>query len=300
MNDGDLTSGPAPAAYRVMLLGFGEFERHALASYLRLSGTREPAYTQVTTLAEADFVIADADHAGAIDEVAGADRVADTVFIGSLAPDGALAWAMRPIDPLQVFRELDAAVGLRRSGEAPAGDRPGHEGPATTSPGDLDGPMRRAGDTTPPTAALVVDDSEIALRFLQRQLNTIGLRTETASNSKQALQLLAQQRFDVVFLDVDLGPMSEMDGLALCQQLKSAPRAPGTGLAPKVLMVSAHNSPTDRVRGTFAGCDAYLAKPLEDELLRRQLRQLGLLPDLPTKRSLRKRRDGGSSSAPDA
>jgi len=63
-----------------------------------------------------------------------------------------------------------------------------------------------------------------------------------------------------------------------------------------VLMVSAHSSPTDRVRGTFAGCDAYLAKPLEDELLRRQLRQLGLLPDLPTKRSLRKRRDGGSGS----
>lgn len=292
LNDGDLTSGPAPAAHRVMLLGFGEFERHALASYLRLSGTREPAYTQVTTLADADFVIADADHAGAIDEVAGADRVADTVFIGSLAPDGALAWAMRPIDPLQVFRELDAAVGMRRGSP-----RPDDDAPVTTSPGDLDGPMRRAGDTTPPTAALVVDDSEIALRFLQRQLNTIGLRTETASNSKQALQLLAQQRFDVVFLDVDLGPASEMDGLALCQQLKTTPRAPGTGLAPKVLMVSAHNSPTDRVRGTFAGCDAYLAKPLEDELLRRQLRQLGLLPDLPTKRSLRKRRDGGSGES---
>ena len=276
-----------------MLLGFGEFERHALASYLRLSGTREPAYTQVATLDDADFVIADADHAGAIDQVAGADRVADTVFIGSLAPDGALAWAMRPIDPLQVFRELDSAVGLRR-GSDPSGASAPADAPMTTSPGDLDGPMRRAGDTTPPTAALVVDDSEIALRYLQRQLNAIGLRTETASTSKQALQLLAQQRFDVVFLDVDLGPMSEMDGLALCQQLKATPRAPGTGLAPKVLLVSAHNSPTDRVRGTFAGCDAYLAKPLEDELLRRQLRQLGLLPDLPTKRSLRKRRDGGS------
>jgi CheY-like chemotaxis protein len=88
--------------------------------------------------------------------------------------------------------------------------------------------------------------------------------------------MLAQQRFDVVFLDVDLGPMSDLDGLALCQQLKATPRAPGTGLAPKVLLVSAHNSPTDRVRGTFAGCDAYLAKPLDDAELRRTLRQLGL------------------------
>ena len=66
-------------------------------------------------LASADYVIADADHAGTLDTVLGADRVADTVFIGSLAPDGALAWMMRPIDPLQVIREIDAAVALRQA-----------------------------------------------------------------------------------------------------------------------------------------------------------------------------------------
>lgn len=285
-----MTAEPAPTAHRVLLLGFGDFERHALASYLRLSGSRDPAYTQVESIGDADFVIADADHPGAIDEVLGADRAADTVFIGSLAPERALAWAMRPIDPLQVFRELDAAVGMRRGGS------PNADAPTTTSPGELDAPLRRAGDLTPPTAALVVDDSEIALRYLQRQLNAMGLRTETATQSKQALQMLAQQRYDVVFLDVDLGPLSEMDGLALCQQLKTAHRPPGTGLAPKVVIVSAHDSPTDRVRGTFAGCDAYLAKPLDDEVLRRHLRQLGLLADLPSKRS--RRRHGAANGGP--
>lgn len=291
MDESQTTAGPPPTAHRVLLLGFGEFERHALTSYLRLSGSRDPGYRQVESIEEADFVIADADHPGAIDAVQGADRMADAVFIGSLAPERALGWAMRPIDPLQVFRELDAAVALRR------GERPGSEAQQhTTSPGDLDAPMRRAGDTTPPTAALVVDDSEIALRYLQRQLNAMGLRTETATQSKQALQLLSQQRYDVVFVDVELGPLSEMDGLALCQHLKTQHRPPGTGLAPKVVIVSAHNSPTDRVRGTFAGCDAYLAKPLDDEVLRRQLRQLGLLADLPSKRSLRKRHNGTDSS----
>lgn len=292
LDDRETTAGPPPTAYRVLLLGFGEFERHALTSYLRLSGSRDPAYQQAEALEQADFVIADADHPGAIDAVLAAGRVADTVFIGSLAPERALAWAMRPIDPLQVFRELDAAVALRK------GERPDDDAPLTTSPGDLDAPMRRAGDVNPPTAALVVDDSEIALRYLQRQLNAMGLRTETATNSKQALQLLAQQRYDAVFVDVELGPQSEMDGLALCQHLKTQHRPPGTGLPPKVVIVSAHASPTDRVRGTFAGCDAYLAKPLDDEVLRRQLRQLGLLADLPSKRSLRKRRSGTSSSGP--
>jgi two-component system cell cycle response regulator len=290
LDDRDTTAGPPPAAYRVLLLGFGEFERHALTSYLRLSASREPAYQQVDALEQADFVIADADHPGAVDVVRAANRTAHTVFIGSLAPEHALAWAMRPIDPLQVFRELDAAVALRK------GERPDSDAPHTTSPGDLDAPMRRAGDLNPPTAALVVDDSEIALRYLQRQLNAIGLRTETATHSQQALALLAQQRYDVVLVDVDLGPQSEMDGLALCQHLKTQHRPPGTGLAPKVVIVSAHASPTDQVRGTFAGCDAYLAKPLDDEVLRRQLRQLGLLADLPSKRSLRKRRSGAGGT----
>lgn len=294
MDDLETTAGPPPAAYRVLLLGFGEFERHALASYLRLSGSREPAYAQVDALEQADFVIADADHPGALDAVRAASREADTVFIGSLAPERALAWAMRPIDPLQVFRELDAAVALRRGGQ------PAAEGPAgaVSGPGELDAPMRRAGDLTPPTAALVVDDSEIALRYLQRQLNALGLRTETATQSKQALQMLGQQRYDVVFIDVELGPLSEMDGLALCQHLKAQHRPPGTGLAPKVVIVSAHASPTDQVRGTFAGCDAYLAKPLDDEVLRRQLRQLGLLADQPSKRHLRRRHGGASNGGP--
>jgi hypothetical protein len=56
-----------PAAQRVALLGFGDFERSALVSYLRLSGARVPAYQEAKSLANADFVIADADHAGTLD-----------------------------------------------------------------------------------------------------------------------------------------------------------------------------------------------------------------------------------------
>ena len=79
---------------KVALLGFGDFERHALASYMRLSTRRLPEYRQVDTLAEADFVIADADHPIVIDAVRAARRAGDTVFIGHTAPDGALSEAL--------------------------------------------------------------------------------------------------------------------------------------------------------------------------------------------------------------
>jgi CheY-like chemotaxis protein len=279
---------------RVLLIGFGEFERHALASYLRLSGTRVPAYEQVDDIAVADYLIADADHPGAIDQVMGADRNADTVYIGSLAPEGALGWAMRPIDPLQVFRELDAAVALRHFKNAPP---PLHvsSGPAPLA--DEQQPQRRASDLATAPLALLVDDSEIALRFLQRQLTQLGLRTETAINSQSALALLAQQRFDAVFIDIDLGPDSTMNGFALCQHLKRQQRPHGTGLPPRIVIVSAHGSATDRVRGTFAGCDSYLTKPIKEDALLVQMRVLGLVAAPEPDRPRRKRKKEAAASA---
>jgi CheY-like chemotaxis protein len=279
---------------RVLLIGFGDFERQALTSYLRFSGTRVPAYVQVDDIASADFVIADADHPGAIDEVMAADRGADTVYIGSLAPEGALAWTMRPIDPLQVFRELDAAVALRFFKSAPP---PLHvnSGPiplnalAEDDHAQQQQPQRRATDVSTGPLALLVDDSEIALRFLQRQLNTLGLRTETAIHSQAALAQLAQQRFDAVFVDIDLGPDSAMDGFALCQHLKRQQRPHGTGLPPRLVIVSAHGSATDRVRGAFAGCDAFLTKPIKEETMLGELRLLGLVAPAENERLQRKR-----------
>jgi CheY-like chemotaxis protein len=367
-----MISSRARKAQRVALLGFGDFERSALVSYLRLSSSREPAYEEASSLAKADYVIADADHAGTVDAVLVADRVADTVFIGSLAPDGALAWMMRPIDPLQVFREIGATVALRqsqgqasqaaapRAPEAPtvpvsveadtpaAGLEPVAPGTNDLSPASPDAPVspeapastdapaapevpaspvgppvpsaptvasvpraeerarapkargkpRRVDDVSEPISALLVDDSEVGLHSLERQLQDLGLRTETAASSQRALELLAGQHFDVVFLDVDLGQQSELDGLALCQRIKGQQRRSVAGNAPAVVMVSAHAATTDRVRGSFAGCDAYLSKPIEDDSLRRSLRALGMrLPAL-AESGFSSSRPGGLSGLP--
>jgi CheY-like chemotaxis protein len=296
------------APQTVVLLGFGDFERHALASYMRLTVRRVPEYRQAETLADADFVIADADHPQVLAAVRQAGRAGDTVFIGGVAPDGALGWTMRPIDPLQVFRELDAAVALRHadvlqplvdSGSGGFDSRPAPldsgSGALDSGPGSLDAGERggrRAGDSAPTPIALLVDDSEVALRHLQRQLHALGLRTECVASAQRAVEELERQRYDVVFIDVDLGPASELDGLALCQRLK---KQGGAQVPPRVVMVSAHHGATDRVRGTFAGCDDYLAKPLDETELLRTLRQFGLVSGAEARR---RRRESVPTSGP--
>jgi CheY-like chemotaxis protein len=302
--------------YRVTLQGFTRFERSALASYFRLATNRNPAYEQVDTPGEAHFVVVDADDADAVRAVLAAGRAADTVFVGALAPQGASAWVMRPIDPLHVMRELDAMVHQRTAAqEARTAPPPGLQPPTHASaaahashgprtviqprpPGQV--PARRASDSegsgfvplaephqpVPPppprrgTLALLVDDSDIALRFLEHKLERMGLQTECATTSARAIEMLSHKAYDYVFLDVELGEASELDGLALCQHIKRHHHHAGTGVAPVVVLVSAHQSELDRVRGTLAGADAYVGKPLDDSVLQRLLRQHGVQPQV--------------------
>jgi CheY-like chemotaxis protein len=291
------------APYLVALQGFSAFERSALASYFRLAGNRSPSYEQVDSLAECQFVLADADHAGVVQAIVRAGRVGETVFIGARAPDNATAWMMRPIDPLHVMRELDAMVSVKTLESTSAATLPSvplsARAPLRSPPkvptltrraGDCDGPtthgvasLLRLTDKRPQASregrgveALLVDDSEVALRFLETRLQRHGLHTQRAVSSGRALEMLAQRNFDFVFLDVELGSTSELDGLALCQHIKRQHHPVGGGPVPVVVMVSAHHAELDRVRGMLAGCDAYLAKPLDSTVLAQLLAQHGV------------------------
>lgn len=281
---------PPSTIHSVVFLGFTPFERNALAAYNRLSASdAEPALLVVEDLASADFVIVDGDDNAAVDKVIAAGRHADAVVVGAQAPDGALGWMMRPMDPLQVYRELHAAAKARDARQAaeraePPVTQPGALSPAaslttrerTNTYNNTDpGARQRSGDARPAVRALLVDDSDIALRFMLRLLHGIGVRAESATFSARALELARSIGPDVVFLDVELGPASELDGFELCQRFKQMVNAQGQPM--KVVMVTAHDSASDRVKGTFVGCDDFLSKPLDEDTLRRTLRDLGLM-----------------------
>ena len=300
---------------RVALLGFSKFERTALDACFRLAGVREPHYEQVSDLEQAALLVADADHAASVQLVEVTERLADTVFIGAHPPEDARAWMARPIDPLHVMRELDAMVAQRAGVKAsvapvtpvtpvapvapaaPEGTEVPKVPKVAMAPTVPDGPVvlpapapaplpsspraRRPKAVAPPMRhALLVDDSAIATLFLQKCLQRFGLEISTAASSSRATLLMSQQRFDIIFLDVELGDDSPMDGLALCQQIRRHP-VPAGERAPVVVMVSAHHRELDRVRGTLAGCDAYLAKPLQQAELDKLLRRHGVEPAPP-------------------
>jgi two-component system cell cycle response regulator len=106
---------------------------------------------------------------------------------------------------------------------------------------------------------LVVDDSDTALRFMQGRLRRFGFQVELVKSGEEALERIAQRPFKFVFLDVVMGGM---DGFQTCKAIKQ--REYPKGKEPIVVMLSSKAGKIDKLKGSMAGCDAYLAKPLEE------------------------------------
>ena len=115
--------------------------------------------------------------------------------------------------------------------------------------------------------ALVVDSTPIARKFLALRLQSLGYEVHVADHAEQALAMVEQQVYAIVFLELVLTPKDGIDGLHLCQAIKQKPDHPG-GIVPAVVVLTGHTGSSDRVRSSLAGCDAYLTKPLvKDELI---------------------------------
>lgn len=99
---------------------------------------------------------------------------------------------------------------------------------------------------------LVVDDDPKLLKMLQRTLVYESLDVQTATNGLDALDLVRQNRPDLMIID---WMMPEMDGLTLVQRLRDADnRMP-------ILMLTARDAIQNRVDGLESGADDYLVKP---------------------------------------
>ena len=114
---------------------------------------------------------------------------------------------------------------------------------------------------------LVVDDVPANVRLLEARLSAEYFDVMTASNGAQALEICARAECDIILLDV---MMPDMDGFEVCRRLKSNP---ATHFIP-VVMVTALDSPADRVRGLEAGADDFLTKPVSDVVLIARVRSL--------------------------
>jgi len=114
---------------------------------------------------------------------------------------------------------------------------------------------------------LVVDDVPANVKLLEARLSAEYFDVLTASSGAEALQICQRAECDIILLDV---MMPDMDGFEVCRRLKSNP---ATHFIP-VVMVTALDSPADRVRGLEAGADDFLTKPVTDIVLIARVRSL--------------------------
>lgn len=109
---------------------------------------------------------------------------------------------------------------------------------------------------------LVVDDSEIVLRCLEKTLVKAGHTVDKASNGEEALERMRSTDYRIVISDWD---MPGMDGLTLCRRV----RAMSTSYV-YFILVTSHSSADDMVTGLSVGADEFIIKPFNPaELLAR-------------------------------
>jgi two-component system, cell cycle response regulator len=114
---------------------------------------------------------------------------------------------------------------------------------------------------------LVVDDVQANLRLLEARLSAEYFEVITVTSGAEALEVCERGNCDIVLLDV---MMPEMDGFEVARRLKSNP---STHHIP-IVMLTALDQPSDRVRGLDAGADEFLTKPVNDIALVARVRSL--------------------------
>ncbi|GIZ53113.1 response regulator [Noviherbaspirillum aridicola] len=258
------------------LLGFTEAEKNLLSSTFRLSNRRPFHYTEANGHERPDVYLANADNAEALRVLR--ERTpnvhAPAVLIGRNTVT--LDWPLvqKPIHWMRLFDTLDqqmrvallervrrnAAAGggwdgsARRScdhGAAPVASAASAAAPQWTMPA--------AGAATAPgqEAVLVVDDSATVRAFMRARLAPFRFHLDFAESGEMAIDMAQARTYQCIFLDV---LMPGMDGYQVCKRIKSSSATRDTA----VIMLSSKSSAFDRFRGSWAGCDAYLAKPVAE------------------------------------
>ena len=120
---------------------------------------------------------------------------------------------------------------------------------------------------------LVVDDIPANVKLLEARLLAEYFDVLTADNGFEALSICERTQVDLILLDI---MMPGIDGFEVCERLKSNPR---TAHIP-VVMVTALDQPSDRVRGLKAGADDFLTKPVNDLQLMSRVKSLVRLKTL--------------------
>ena len=114
---------------------------------------------------------------------------------------------------------------------------------------------------------IIVDDNGASRDLLRAILKTVPSEIIEAKHGQEALELIQQERPDLVLMDID---MPVLDGLSAVRKIRQNPSLADL----PVVAVTSFAMEGDREKGLAAGFTAYVVKPLRAAALREQVQQL--------------------------
>lgn len=260
--------------YLVDVIGFNPTERAMLTSVFALAARRDPGFAQYdpASAAAPDLYLVDIDDPAALGEFRALNRRGSlpAVLVASPGHGGGQAVLERPLQWASLLQALEDAVVDEdetmpvplepvRDTSSSRHHRAGAPINRTPAPGQLldTSDIKRAlGDTV-----LVVDDNATVRMFMQAKLAPFKFEIDFAETGEEAVGLTGTREYACVFLDV---VMPGIDGYQVCKLIKANKQAIKKTA---VVMLTSRSSPFDKLRGSLAGCDEYLTKPLDEDRL---------------------------------
>lgn len=117
---------------------------------------------------------------------------------------------------------------------------------------------------------LIVDDEDYLRMLIEQALEELedeGVDFFTASNGEEALELIINEKPNLVFLDV---MMPKMNGLEVCRKVKLDLKLNGVS----VIILTAKGQELDKKKGEEVGADLYMTKPFDPDKLLEKAREI--------------------------
>ncbi len=291
--------------YLVDVIGFNPTERSMLTSIFALAARRDPGFKQYDPASGTPphLYLVDVEDPVAMGEFRALNRHAarPAVLVGSGNESEGHVLVARPVQWARLIQAMEEALDTNQETlpaplESPPGNRSASSltpraftpHPPTPRPGfaravptqsgreqsSSSHAISSAGSVKTPQAArpeevrnalgdavLVVDDNATVRMFMQAKLAPFKFEVDFAESGEQAIGLTGAREYACIFLDVVL---PGIDGYQVCKLIKSNKQAIRKTA---VVMLTSRSSPFDKLRGSLAGCDEYLTKPLDEERL---------------------------------
>ena len=120
---------------------------------------------------------------------------------------------------------------------------------------------------------LIVDDSKIVRKVIQRIVEVLGFTILEAENGQEAVDQVRNNTIDVIILDWN---MPVMDGM---EAMKIIRADPSIVVQPKIIFCTTENEFEKIQQAIINGADEYVMKPFDEAIIKGKMVQLGIIDD---------------------